>query len=114
MGGRLSFDLEAIEREVCAMLDSQTTGAGEVDKALLGVLLENFRLLASLDRSIREDGEVIVLGNRCKAVHPAVRARDTTIRRIVMLCRELGVDLRRPAQESTSPYAELLKGYRRA
>jgi len=110
MGGRPSFDLAAIEREVNALLRSQATGAGEVDRALLGVLLDNFALLESLDRSIREDGEVVVLGNRCKAVHPAIRARDTTIRRIVMLCRELGVDLRRPAQESSSPYAELLKG----
>jgi len=111
MEDRPSFDLEAIEREVRAMLDSQA--AGEVDRALLAVLLDNFSLLESLDRSIREDGEMITLGNKCLAVHPAIRARDTTIRRIVMLCRELGVDLRRPAQDSTSPYAELLKGYRR-
>jgi|GEM_PF-5138249 len=112
MGG---IDLQAIETEVRGLLAGRPGGIGEVDRALLSVLMDNFGLIEQFDISIRENGAMVHLANKCLAPHPAIKARDATVRRVVMLARELGIELRRPTvrTEPESPYASLLAGYKR-
>jgi hypothetical protein len=61
------------------------------------------------------DGPLVVLPNGIKTAHPALRPRDVAIRRALGLAKELGVVQQQPPMAAEeSPYAELLKGYRRA
>ena len=91
MGG---IDLQAIETEVRGLLAGRPGGIGEVDRALLSVLMDNFGLIEQFDISIRENGAMVHLANKCLAPHPAIKVRDATVRRVVSLAKELGIELR--------------------
>jgi hypothetical protein len=100
----MGIDVTAIEEKARKALSEHGVGLAPANQALLTILIGNLNLIRELDAALAQDGPLVVLPNGIKTAHPALR-----------LAKELGVVQQQPPMAAEeSPYAELLKGYRRA
>jgi len=110
----MGYDVDEIEVAARNALGRHGVGLREAHDALLGILLDNLRLVQKLDLAIRRDGVLVTLPNGITTAHPGLRPRDQAIRRAMLVAKELGVVVQQPGLTArTGEYDDLLRGYRR-
>jgi phage terminase small subunit len=106
----MGYDIQSIESEAVSLLEARPEGLNQHDKALLSILLDNLRMVSVFDDAINRDGPLVKLPNSIVTAHPALRPRDNSIRRAVMISKELGLISTKPVAKTDSALANFLKG----
>ncbi len=106
----MGYDINLIEQEAIKLLESRPQGINEHDKALLSILLYNLRMIVTFDELIDRDGLLVTLPNSIVTAHPALRPRDSSIRRAMTISKDLGLVSSTSEPKANSPLAAFLKG----